>query len=66
MRAFEGILDVALSLGGTITGEHGVGNLKRHALTHELDDVAVDLHARIKHAWDPEGILNPGKALPRW
>ena len=26
----------------------------------------IDLHARIKHAWDPEGILNPGKALPRW
>jgi glycolate oxidase len=66
MQAFEGILDVALSLGGTITGEHGVGNLKRHALVRELDDVAMDLHARIKQAWDPEGILNPGKALPRW
>ena len=32
----------------------------------ELDDVAIDLHARIKQAWDPAGILNPGKALPRW
>ena len=66
MQAFEGILDVALALGGTITGEHGIGNLKRHALVRELDDVAIDLHTRIKNAWDPEGILNPGKALPRW
>jgi glycolate oxidase len=66
LSAFDGILDVALDLGGTVTGEHGVGNLKRHALYRELDDVAIDLHTRIKQAWDPEGILNPGKALPRW
>jgi len=66
MQAFEGILEVALSLGGTVTGEHGIGNLKRQALHRELDAVAIDLHARIKQAWDPAGILNPGKALPRW
>ena len=66
MSAFEGILDVALAVGGTVTGEHGVGNLKQHALARELDDVAFGLHQRIKDAWDPEGILNPGKALPRW
>jgi glycolate oxidase len=64
--AFDGILDVALALGGTVTGEHGVGNLKRVALGRELDDVAIDLHGRIKQAWDPDGILNPGKSLPRW
>jgi glycolate oxidase len=66
MAAFDGILDVALELGGTITGEHGVGSLKQLALGRELDDVAIDLHTRIKQAWDPEGILNPGKSLPRW
>ena len=66
LRAFDAILDLALGLGGTVTGEHGVGNLKARALGRELDDVAIDLHARIKHAWDPTGILNPGKALPRW
>jgi len=43
-----------------------VGALKNDALTRELDSVAVALHARVKQAWDPAGILNPGKALPRW
>jgi len=66
MAAFDDILDVALQCGGTVTGEHGVGNLKRAGLAQELDAPAIDLHTRIKAAWDPEGILNPGKALPRW
>jgi len=64
--AFDDILDVALALEGTVTGEHGVGLLKRDALTRELDPVAIDVHASIKNALDPRGILNPGKALPRW
>jgi len=64
--AFDEILDVALANGGTITGEHGIGALKREALAKELDDVQIDLHSRIKQALDPRGILNPGKALPRW
>lgn len=66
MLAFDEILDLALALGGTVTGEHGVGTLKRRHLAQELDDVAIDLHTRIKQAWDPLGILNPGKNLPRW
>lgn len=66
LLAFDDILGVALACGGTITGEHGVGNLKQHALAEELDDVAASLHSRIKQAWDPENILNPGKSLPRW
>jgi glycolate oxidase len=66
LLAFDDIMTVALDLGGTITGEHGVGTLKREALVRELDPVAIDLHTRIKQAWDPAGILNPGKALPRW
>lgn len=66
MAAFEDMLEVALDLGGTVTGEHGVGLLKRRSLAEELDLPAQDLHLRIKEAWDPRGILNPGKALPRW
>ena len=66
MLAFNEMLDLALALGGTVTGEHGVGLLKRRALGEELDDVAIDLHTRLKQAWDPENILNPGKSLPRW
>jgi len=66
LEAFDDIMMIALDLGGTITGEHGIGTLKRNALERELDPVAIDLHTRLKQAWDPAGILNPGKALPRW
>jgi len=66
LLAFDDILHVALELGGTVTGEHGVGNLKQRALGMEIDAVSADLHSRIKAAWDPQGILNPGKSLPRW
>jgi len=66
MAAFDEILDIALSLGGTVTGEHGVGTLKAAHLAKELDEVAIDWHGRIKQALDPLGILNPGKSLPRW
>ena len=63
-QAFEAILDVALELGGTVTGEHGVGLLKRRSLGVELEPAVQSLHAAVKRAWDPTGILNPGKALP--
>ena len=66
LAAFDDILDVALRLEGTVTGEHGVGLLKRRALAEELDEPARELHARLKDAFDPRGILNPGKSLPRW
>ena len=63
--AFDDILAIALRLGGTVTGEHGVGLLKRRALHNELDAVARSMHEAIKSALDPRGILNPGKALPQ-
>lgn len=66
LAAFDEILQVALRVGGTVTGEHGIGLLKRDALTEELDGPARDLHRRLKEAFDPRGILNPGKSLPRW
>ena len=66
LGAFDDMLTLALDLGGSITGEHGIGLLKRGALDDELDEPAKELHHRIKAAWDPTGILNPGKSLPRW
>ena len=66
LAAFEDILAVALRHGGSVTGEHGIGLLKRPALAEELDAPAQDLHMRLKEAFDPRGILNPGKSLPRW
>ncbi|BDX35171.1 glycolate oxidase [Mycobacterium antarcticum] len=59
--AFDGILEAALSLGGTISGEHGIGLLKRGGLVHELSPTVLGLHRAIKDALDPARILNPGK-----
>jgi glycolate oxidase len=59
--AFREIMVVAIELGGTITGEHGVGVLKADLLAMQLGDDVMELNRRIKHALDPQGILNPGK-----
>jgi glycolate dehydrogenase FAD-linked subunit len=61
--AFDEILELALAVGGTITGEHGVGLLKRDWLARELGPVGVRVHRAIKQALDPDGLLNPGKVL---
>lgn len=61
--AFDDILRVVGELGGTITGEHGVGTLKRPYLAHQIGPGAMRLHLAIKAALDPLGILNPGKML---
>jgi len=60
--AFADLVRVALELGGTVTGEHGVGLLKRGFLVEELGDAAALNHA-VKHALDPHGLFNPGKAI---
>jgi glycolate oxidase len=59
--AFEEILSAALDLGGTVTGEHGVGLLKRGGLSRELSPAVLDIHRAVKAALDPHHILNPGK-----
>lgn len=61
--AFNEILADALELGGTITGEHGVGLLKRSGLMQELSDPVLAMHRAIKNALDPTHILNPGKVF---
>jgi glycolate oxidase len=62
-RAFDAIMRLGLDLGGTCTGEHGVGLLKREWLARELGPVGVRVHQAIKAALDPAGLLNPGKVL---
>jgi glycolate oxidase len=61
MSAFDDILAAALDLGGTTTGEHGVGLLKDAWLEREVGPASLDLQRTIKRALDPDGILNPGK-----
>lgn len=61
--AAEAVYTAALEFGGTITGEHGVGSLKRDWLPAELGDVGLQVHRSVKAAFDPLNILNPGKVL---
>jgi glycolate oxidase len=61
--AFGEIMRLALKLGGTITGEHGVGRLKKAYLPEQLGPDVLALTQRIKDALDPLGILNPGAVL---
>jgi glycolate oxidase subunit GlcD len=60
-HASEELFALALRLGGTISGEHGVGAIKRPWLERQLGPRAYELHTAIKHAFDPKNLLNPGK-----
>ncbi|QNP72437.1 FAD-binding protein [Streptomyces roseirectus] len=60
-ESFDAIMGLGLELGGTITGEHGVGVLKKEWLARELGPVGLEMQRRIKEVFDPLGILNPGK-----
>nr|WP_206314361.1 FAD-linked oxidase C-terminal domain-containing protein [Streptomyces coryli] len=62
-EAYDAIMAAALELGGTITGEHGVGTLKREWLARELEPRELRLQQDVKRALDPEGLFNPGKVL---
>lgn len=62
--AFDEIVEDCRALGGTVTGEHGVGLLKLPGAAEELEPGVIALHQAVKDALDPRGILNPGKAFP--
>jgi glycolate oxidase len=62
-QAYAEIMEAAMDLGGTITGEHGVGRLKRPWLGSYLGEDVLALNQRIKDALDPRGILNPGSVF---
>jgi FAD/FMN-containing dehydrogenase len=55
------LFELALSLGGTISGEHGVGFVKRNWLERQLGPRVFELHTAVKRAFDPQNLLNPGK-----
>ena len=61
--AFEDLIDAALARGGTVTGEHGVGLLKKAGMLRELDPGSVIMQRAIKQALDPLSLFNPGKVL---
>ena len=62
-QAFDQVMALAIELGGTITGEHGVGRAKKAALPDQLGADVMALTRRVKDALDPDGILNPGAIL---
>ncbi|SDR72278.1 FAD-binding oxidoreductase [Microterricola viridarii] len=62
-QAADEMFQAAIALGGTLTGEHGIGLLKRRWLRGELGDEQFELQQQIKRVFDPAGILNPGKVF---
>jgi len=62
-KAIEEIFDKALALGGTLTGEHGIGIAKAPFMPRQFSEAELNLMKRLKAAFDPDGILNPGKVF---
>ncbi|MBA3716680.1 MAG: FAD-binding protein [Actinobacteria bacterium] len=60
-RATDDLLEMAIRLGGTVSGEHGLGVIRSGWLSRQWGARAVELHAEIKQVFDPKGLLNPGK-----
>lgn len=58
------ILELSVALGGTVTGEHGVGIEKINQMCSQFTRAELAMFFRVKHAFDPAGLLNPGKAIP--
>lgn len=63
--AISEIFEAAVSLGGTLSGEHGIGNMKAPYMEMELGKEGLMMMKKIKDAWDPNQILNPGKIFPK-
>jgi D-lactate dehydrogenase len=60
----DAVFSLVLSLGGTLSGEHGIGLVKREFVGREIDAHSLQLMQGIRHSFDPHNILNPGKAFP--
>ena len=63
-QAFGQIVEIAQSLGGTASGEHGIGSIKPGFVTNEISKTVIDLQRAVKKVFDPNSILNPGKKIP--
>ncbi|HQT30104.1 MAG TPA: FAD-linked oxidase C-terminal domain-containing protein [Thiobacillus sp.] len=63
-RALDAIVQRVLALGGTLSGEHGIGTEKRRFIPQEIDPATLDIMRAIKQQFDPLGLLNPGKLFP--
>ena len=61
--AAERVFDAAISLGGSVTGEHGIGIVKAAQLRKQLSPAALDVHRAIKQLFDPKDLLNRGKKI---
>ncbi len=59
------ILELSVEVGGTITGEHGVGHEKIHHMCVQFSEAELEQFRRLKVAFDPHGLLNPGKVIPQ-
>jgi glycolate oxidase len=64
-RAAEEMVKVSVAAGGSLTGEHGVGIEKRDLMGLVFEPIDLDAQARLREAFDPNGVMNPGKVLPR-
>ena len=63
-KAFSDIVEIAQSLGGTASGEHGIGSIKASFVANEISTTVVELQRAVKKVFDPNSILNPGKKIP--
>lgn len=63
-HCLDQVFDLVLSLNGTLSGEHGIGLVKREFVAREIDQPTLQLMRDIKRQFDPDGILNPGKSIP--
>ena len=64
LRLADAILQMVLAEGGTVSGEHGIGSEKLHGMCWQFSADELELFARLRAAFDPHGLLNPGKAIP--
>jgi glycolate oxidase len=63
-NAFGKIIEIAQSLGGTASGEHGIGSIKPGFVANEISTTVIELQRAVKKVFDPNSILNPGKKIP--